>query len=63
MESGIGGAVEGGDCVKLRLNSLEEVERWILGFGEHAMVLEPEALRERVRTAAERVTAKYVACG
>jgi predicted DNA-binding transcriptional regulator YafY len=45
--------------VKMRLNSLEEVERWILGFGEHATVIGPRELRERVQKAAERMTTKY----
>lgn len=36
----------------LTLDSLEEIERWILSWGNHARVLEPEALRERVRQTA-----------
>ena len=44
--------------VKFRLSSLEEVERWILGFGSHATVIEPKELRQRIgkigRTLAER---------
>jgi predicted DNA-binding transcriptional regulator YafY len=31
-----------------------------LGFGEHATVVEPKELKERVRKAAEGVTAKYM---
>jgi predicted DNA-binding transcriptional regulator YafY len=45
--------------VTMTLNNLEEVERWVLGFGEHATVVKPEELKERVRIAAEKVTAKY----
>ena len=42
----------------MRLNSLEEVERWVLGFGRHAKVVGPRELVERVRgTAAEVVNA------
>jgi predicted DNA-binding transcriptional regulator YafY len=45
--------------VKLRLNSLEEVEGWILGFGAHADDIQPQALRDRVRETAKIITAKY----
>jgi hypothetical protein len=31
----------------MTLNNLEEVERWVLGFGEHATVIEPKELRQR----------------
>jgi len=43
----------------MRLNSLEEVEGWVLGFGEHATVIEPKELRERIRSAAKAICAKY----
>ncbi len=49
----------GGLTVKMRLNSSEEIERWILGFGEHATVIGPRELRERMQKAAERITTKY----
>src|SRR4029077_9934830 len=49
----------GGLTVKMTLNNLEEVERWVLGFGEHATVVKPQELNERVIIAAEKVTAKY----
>jgi len=43
--------------VRLRLNSLEEVERWVLSFGAHATVVQPPKLRQRIGgTAAELVT-------
>ena len=32
--------------VRLRLNSLEELDRWILSMGTHATVVMPEKLRE-----------------
>jgi predicted DNA-binding transcriptional regulator YafY len=43
----------------LRVNALEEVERWVLSWGEHAEVLEPEELRHRVKAIAEAVVARY----
>lgn len=39
--------------MELRLDSLEEVERWILSFGAHAQVLQPKELRTRIATAAQ----------
>ena len=45
--------------VRLRLNSLEEVARWILGLEGHATVVRPEALRQRLAKAAKAIQAKY----
>src|SRR5262245_44321934 len=45
--------------VTMTLNNLEEVERWILAFGEHATVIAPTELKERVREAAGKVAQKY----
>jgi predicted DNA-binding transcriptional regulator YafY len=50
-----GGGVE----VELLLSSLEEVERWVLGFGANARVLQPPALVERIQTAAKEMVALY----
>ena len=41
--------------VRLRLNNLEEVERWVLSLGTHATVVRPEKLRERLRKATEEL--------
>ena len=43
----------------MTLNNLEEVTRWVLSFGEDATVIEPVELRERVKAAAGKMTAKY----
>lgn len=40
----------------LRVADTLEVRRWILGFGTQAEVLEPEALRDALRTEAEALT-------
>lgn len=50
-----GGGVE----LRLRLGSLVEVERWVLGWGGAARVLAPEKLVERVREAARRLQASH----
>lgn len=46
-----GGAVE----LRLRLSSLVEIERWVLGWGGEAKVLKPRALADAVRAAASRI--------
>jgi predicted DNA-binding transcriptional regulator YafY len=43
----------------LRLNNLEEVEKWLMGFGLHATVVRPKVLRERVRKIGEELAGKY----
>ncbi len=45
--------------VLLRLSSLEEVERWVLGFGCHATVVQPHVLRDRVVKTAKEIQARY----
>lgn len=46
-----GGAVE----LTLKLSSLIEIERWILGWGGDATVIKPAELKESVREAARRI--------
>lgn len=51
-------SLPGGELeISLQLGSLEEIERWVLSWGGHARVLEPRALQERVRCAAEAMLA------
>jgi predicted DNA-binding transcriptional regulator YafY len=45
--------------VRLRLNNIEEVEKWVMGFGAHATVVRPNALRERLRKTAVEVAKRY----
>lgn len=45
--------------VTLRLNNIEEVEKWVMGFGTHATVVRPKALRERLRKTGEEFAARY----
>ena len=40
-----GGRIE----LRLDLSGLEEIERWILSWGEHAEVISPKRLRERIQ--------------
>lgn len=47
------GAVE----LRMKLSSLGEVERWVLGWGGHAMVCEPRELALSVQQSAKRILA------
>ena len=51
-----GGALE----LRFRLDSLEEIERWILSWGSHVRVLGPVSLKQRVRTALAGMQSHYV---
>ena len=43
----------------LRLSSLIEIHRWVLGWGEQAIVIEPQALKDRILKSAEEILATY----
>ena len=47
----------GGLELQLKLSSLDEVERWVLGWGGHATVLQPPELAGSVKRAAELILA------
>ncbi len=53
MKEGTNGGLE----MRLRLSSLTEVQRWILGWGGHAVPLAPPELVDSVREAARRTLA------
>ncbi len=48
--------VDGGIEYRVRLSHLDEIARWIVGFGGACQVVEPEALRERVADLADGST-------
>jgi proteasome accessory factor B len=41
--------------LKLRLSSLVEIQRWVLGWGGEAVVLDPPELAAAVEAAAQRI--------
>lgn len=45
--------------LRLQLGSLEEIERWVLSWGEHAIVLAPSPLVERMREIAGALSRVY----
>ena len=50
---------EGCVILSLQLDSLEEIERWILGWGSHATVLGPAALKRSIREALKTTQENY----
>jgi predicted DNA-binding transcriptional regulator YafY len=50
---------EGSVAVGVRVRLCREVETWVLGFGEHAAVVRPLALREAVATRIRKAAARY----
>ena len=46
---------DGGLELRMKLSSLAEVERWVLGWGGNAKVLQPPELAAKVRLAAESI--------
>jgi len=49
----------GGLELRLQLGSLEEIERWILSWGDQAEVLEPDKLRQRLVEVGRKFVAEY----
>ncbi len=52
-------ARDGSMTMQLELGGLEEIQRWILSWGSHVRVLEPQELAERVATEAQAVAQLY----
>ena len=50
---------KGGCRLSLRLNNIEEIERWILSWGTHATVVRPRELARRIRKAAVVLAKRY----
>lgn len=50
---------DGGLILRLHVGGLQEVKRWIMGYGPHAEVLEPPELREQFREEARKMAEMY----
>ena len=46
---------DGGAELRMKLSSLEEVQRWVLSWGGHAKAMAPKDLVEKVRASAQRI--------
>ena len=53
----------GGSELRLELASFEEIERWILSWGEHAEVLAPARLRRRMAEISAAMAARHAGGG
>jgi predicted DNA-binding transcriptional regulator YafY len=53
----------GGSRVRMRLSGLEEIEQHVLSWGNHASVMEPRELRERLGAVARALAARYADAG
>ena len=49
----------GGLILHLKVGGLGEVKRWIMGYGAHAEVLEPESLRREIRDDVKKMSEIY----
>lgn len=45
--------------LRLKVGGVQEVKRWIMGYGPHAEVLQPESLRSQFRAEAEKMKKIY----
>jgi predicted DNA-binding transcriptional regulator YafY len=43
----------------MRLNNIEEMERWVLSWGVHARAVRPRTLAERIRKIAVELAGYY----
>ena len=43
----------------MELGGLEEIERWVLSWGSHVRVLQPQKLADKVKANAAAVAALY----
>lgn len=50
---------DGGLLVTLRMRREDDVTQWVLGWGSHARVLEPESLRQRIASEAAAILQQY----
>lgn len=49
----------GGSHIVMHLSGLEEIERWVLSWANHATVIKPEILAQRVARAARELAERY----
>ena len=50
---------DGGSELRLRLSCLEEIEQHVLGWGAHATIVGPQALRDHMGRVGQDMVSKY----
>ncbi|MBL6766247.1 MAG: WYL domain-containing protein [Verrucomicrobiae bacterium] len=50
---------DGRSRMTLRLNNIEEIERWVLGWGAHVTVVRPQSLADRILKVARELVQRY----
>jgi predicted DNA-binding transcriptional regulator YafY len=56
--------LKGGSLIyEVKVNGIEEISRWILGFGENAEVLEPKELRDKMKSTIKNLSKIYCKTG
>ena len=50
---------DGGVVAEFQLSDTEEIKRWIMSFGQHAVVQEPESLKEEIVLELNSLLAAY----
>jgi predicted DNA-binding transcriptional regulator YafY len=50
---------DGSLIYEVRVSGIEEIGRWVLGFGEDAKVLEPKKLKEKIKSTIEKMKQFY----
>lgn len=50
---------DGSVLAEFHLSEIEEIKRWIMSFGKHAVVLEPEELKQEMREELEALLGTY----
>lgn len=50
---------DGGLILRFCVGGLDEVKRWVMGYGSHAEVLAPESLRQAVKEELKQMATLY----
>ena len=54
---------DGGVVAEFELSDTEEIKRWIMSFGQHAVVQKPESLRDDIVAELKSLLASYKEAG
>ncbi|RLD97779.1 MAG: WYL domain-containing protein, partial [Aquificota bacterium] len=52
---------DGSIIFEVNAEGIQEIKFWVMSWGSHALVLEPESLREEIRKELENMIERYAA--